>query len=184
MGQQPKRYSLTAEQREECARLRSVWDSYREVNPHATQKWLADASGLGVESRFSQFLNAIRPVDLEALLRICRVLDIKPEAISPRLAQLMGPIDPELLLPVSPKVRSLLCSTPEDEAVLSYLRRVRSMRRAAEDLIDTMKSVRALIAEFDAKCEREEHTDSGQAWELFNEISTQLEAAIYRATGE
>lgn len=83
------RRPLTPEEQEEARRLASFWTEYREKNPRATQSWLATASGLGTQGAVSQYLRGVIPLNLHALISMCRVIDADPYYVSPRL---MNPI--------------------------------------------------------------------------------------------
>lgn len=83
------RRSLSPEEQEEARRLAVFWNEYRDKNPGATQSWLAVASGLGTQGAVSQYLRGVIPLNLHALVSICRVIDADPYYISPRL---MDPI--------------------------------------------------------------------------------------------
>lgn len=83
------RRPLTPEEQEEARRLTSFWNEYREKNPGSTQSWLALAAGLGTQGAVSQYLRGVIPLNLHALVSICRVIDADPYFVSPRL---MNPI--------------------------------------------------------------------------------------------
>lgn len=84
-----KRRELSPEEQQDAARLRDAWALYKDNNPGVTQEWLGRESGLGSQSAVGQYLRAIVPLNLTALLSFCRVLRISPASISPRLAQLV-----------------------------------------------------------------------------------------------
>lgn len=79
------RRPLTPEEQGEADRLASFWKEFREKNPGATQAWLATASGLGTQGAVSQYLRGVIPLNLQALMSICRVIDADPYYVSPRL---------------------------------------------------------------------------------------------------
>jgi SOS-response transcriptional repressor LexA len=91
-----KRRELTAEEREEAERLAQAWEKYRAENKGATQAWLAAEAGLGTQGAVSQYLRGAIPLNVEALAAMCRVMQVDPNAISPRLMSivLMPPADP------------------------------------------------------------------------------------------
>ena len=97
-----KRRELTAEEQNEADRLKAAWSSYRAAHEGATQTWLAAESGLGTQGAVSQYLRGIIPLNLQALLALCRVLEVDPRVISPRLMEAVhqavdkidGPADP------------------------------------------------------------------------------------------
>jgi hypothetical protein len=79
------RRPLTPEEQEEARRLTSFWDDYRKANPGSTQAWLAGAAGLGTQGAVSQYLRGVIPLNLHALISICRAIDADPYFVSPRL---------------------------------------------------------------------------------------------------
>lgn len=83
------RRPLTLEEQEEAKRLASFWNEFRDKNPGSTQSWLATASGLGTQGAVSQYLRGVIPLNLHALVSICRVIDADPYFVSPRL---MNPV--------------------------------------------------------------------------------------------
>jgi len=84
-----KRRDLTAEELGEAERLKAAWESYRAANDGATQTWLAAEAGLGTQGAVSQYLRGVIPLNLQALLAICKVIDAQPEVISPRLMKVL-----------------------------------------------------------------------------------------------
>lgn len=87
-----KRRELTAEEHDEAERLKAAWQSYRAENAGATQTWLAAESGLGTQGAVSQYLRGTIPLNLQALLAICKVINVPPEVISPRLMKIVRQI--------------------------------------------------------------------------------------------
>jgi phage repressor protein C with HTH and peptisase S24 domain len=79
------RRDLTPEELLEAGRLRAAWTLYKANNPGATQTWFAAESGLGTQGAVSQYMRGIIPLNLEALLAMCKVIGVKPSEISPRL---------------------------------------------------------------------------------------------------
>lgn len=90
-----KRRELNQEEKDDAARLREAWESYKDKNPGVTQEWLGRESGLGSQGAVGQYLRAVIPLNLSALLSFCRVLRKQPESISPRLAALVLQSDSE-----------------------------------------------------------------------------------------
>lgn len=78
---------LTAEEEREAARLMAAWHEYKTANVGATQAWLGAASGLGSQGAVGQYLRGIIPLNVKALLAICRQIGIDPKIISPRLTK-------------------------------------------------------------------------------------------------
>lgn len=80
-----KRRDLTAQEKDDAQRLTEAWEAYKAAHPGASQEWLGNEAGIGGQSAVSQYLLAKIPLNLEALLRLCRVIQVAPNAISPRL---------------------------------------------------------------------------------------------------
>lgn len=97
-----KRRELTGEEKREAELLRDTWTAYKLRNPGVTQEWLARESGLGSQSAIGQYLRAVIPLNLPALLSFCRVLKVDPESISPRLAKMMAPVGVAVGTPIIP----------------------------------------------------------------------------------
>lgn len=85
-----KRRELTTEEREEAQRLSNAWERFRVENRGATQAWLAAESGLGTQGAVFQYLRARIPLNLTALLAICRVIGADAKTISPRLTDMIS----------------------------------------------------------------------------------------------
>jgi len=96
------RRTLTAEEKGESARLTDFWIEFQEQNPGATQSWLASASGLGTQGAVSQYLRGVIPLNLHALLSICRVIQADPYYVSPRLMKSLTDV-PEITRADPPK---------------------------------------------------------------------------------
>ncbi|MFS2113317.1 helix-turn-helix transcriptional regulator [Herbaspirillum frisingense] len=79
------RRALTPEEELEAGRLRTAWTLYKASNPGATQTWFAAESGLGTQGVVSQYMRGIIPLNLPALLALCKVIGADPKVISPRL---------------------------------------------------------------------------------------------------
>jgi len=108
------RRPLTPEEQEEAKRLASFWNEFREKNPGSTQSWLASASGLGTQGAVSQYLRGVIPLNLHALVSICRVIHADPFFVSPRL-----------MTPVTKATNKVIALQPQqvEEAYAPYLPR-------------------------------------------------------------
>lgn len=84
-----KRRELTAEEQGEAERLKAAWESYRAAHDGATQTWLAAEAGLGTQGAVSQYLRGVIPLNLQALLAICKVIEADARVISPRLMEVV-----------------------------------------------------------------------------------------------
>lgn len=80
-----KRRELTSEEKDEAQRLNAAWLDFKAKNAGATQTWLAAEAGLGTQGAVGQYLRGVIPLNLQALLAICRVIGKEPREISPRL---------------------------------------------------------------------------------------------------
>lgn len=89
MENKSPRRKLTEEERQEAERLNAAWLTYKAQNKGATQTWLAAESGLGTQGAVGQYLRGVIPLNVEALVAICRVIAVDPKTISPRL---LGPL--------------------------------------------------------------------------------------------
>lgn len=85
-----KRRELTEEEREEAQRLSDAWDDFKANNKGSSQAWLGAESGLGTQGAVFQYVRGVIPLNLTALLAICRVLELDPKQISPRLAGMLN----------------------------------------------------------------------------------------------
>lgn len=81
-----KRRELTEEEQGEAAKLSAAWNQYKADNAGATQTWLGAETGIGSQSAVGQYLRGTVPLNIEALMAICRVIGADPQVISPRLA--------------------------------------------------------------------------------------------------
>lgn len=101
MEKTSKRRELTQRENEDAARLRNAWEAYKARN-EGTQEWLGRETGIGSQGVIGQYLRGVIPLNLNALLNFCRVLDVPPETISPTLAALMPPKDMAIGTPIIP----------------------------------------------------------------------------------
>lgn len=82
-----KRRPLTAEEKADADRLNAAWLAYKSEHKGATQTWLAAETGLGTQGAVGQYLRAVIPLNLDALLAFSKVLKVAPETISKTLAR-------------------------------------------------------------------------------------------------
>lgn len=80
-----RRRELTPEEVADAKRLKAAWLAYKDANPGANQTWLAAESGLGTQGAVGQYLRGKIPLNMPALLAMCRVMQLNPSDISPRL---------------------------------------------------------------------------------------------------
>jgi phage repressor protein C with HTH and peptisase S24 domain len=77
---------LTEEQLEEAARLKAAFQRAKERDPKITQEWLAEQCGWKTQAAVSQYLNGKIPLNIDALSKFAKALDVSPSYISTRLA--------------------------------------------------------------------------------------------------
>lgn len=85
-----KRRELTEEEKLEAARLANAWGAYKRDHAGATQTWLGAEAGIGSQGAVGQYLRGVIPLNLKALVGICRALGVAPRSISSRLSNLVG----------------------------------------------------------------------------------------------
>lgn len=81
-----KRRPLNAEEQADAERLAAAWRAYKNAHKGVTQAWLASVTGLGTQGAIGQYLQSVIPLNLTALVSICKILDVAPSAISPKLS--------------------------------------------------------------------------------------------------
>jgi SOS-response transcriptional repressor LexA len=85
--------TLSPHQLADAKRLKAAWKAYqdarREVGERPTQEWLAAETGLGTQGVIWQYLNGNIPLNLKALLKICKAIGSRPSDISPTLTESM-----------------------------------------------------------------------------------------------
>ncbi len=77
---------LSPEQKQDAARLLASWESYKAANPGASQEKFAAECGWKTQGSFNQYLHGKIPLNLNALLKMSRVLGVDASTISPTLA--------------------------------------------------------------------------------------------------
>lgn len=89
MAHMKTRRDLTTEEQAEAQRLYAAWRVFKSENAGATQEWLAAASGLGTQGAVGQYLRGVIPLNIVALIAICRVINADPKTVSPRLTEIV-----------------------------------------------------------------------------------------------
>jgi transcriptional regulator with XRE-family HTH domain len=82
-----RRRKLTSDELADAARLRNAWEVKKRTG--MTQEAVSAKCGWESQSAFSQYLNGVIPLNLEAALRIARALDVGIADLSPRFAALL-----------------------------------------------------------------------------------------------
>lgn len=85
----PKRRELDRNELADAERLREAWEKAKPVLG-LSQEQVAFQCGWKTQGAFSQYLLGRVPLNLDALLKISRVLQADPRKISPRLTKLLG----------------------------------------------------------------------------------------------
>lgn len=88
-----KRRELTTEEKAEAQRLYAAWESFKGRNKGSTQVWLGAESKLGTQGAVGQYLRGVIPLNIVALVAMCRVIGADPHVISPRLTETVTGID-------------------------------------------------------------------------------------------
>ena len=88
--------NLTTDQIMAAEQLRFIWNAKKKVL-HLTQEKLAQLCGWSAQSSFNDYLQSRVPLNIEAILRISKVLQIHPTEIMPALVDLLPPTDTTIL---------------------------------------------------------------------------------------
>lgn len=80
---------LTTEQKADAERLYTAFRAAQVENPDTTQESLAHEAGWKTQGAVSQYLLGKIPLNIEALLKFAKALNVAPDTISPSLAQLL-----------------------------------------------------------------------------------------------
>lgn len=85
------RRDLTAAEKADAKRLRAAWESVKE-SLGLNQEQAAFQCGWKTQGAFSQYVNGKVPLNLEALLKIAKVIKADPMKISPRLTRTLSSV--------------------------------------------------------------------------------------------
>lgn len=130
-----KRRELTDEERAEAQRLSDAWDAFKVNNRGSSQAWLAAESGLGTQGAVFQYLRGVIPLNLTALLSICRVLGLSPKQISPRLAGMLNVVQLRLVEGRSDMPSLTEAKTAREQLLLMAYRSGSEADRTAMDVL-------------------------------------------------
>lgn len=86
---------LTDAERESVARLRRLWDRKR-LLLGLTQEKVALACGWSTQGAFAHYLTGKNPLNIDAVFRLARVLEVDPREIMPELHELLVEFFPEI----------------------------------------------------------------------------------------
>lgn len=127
-----KRRELTAAELEAAKALQQIWNTKKD-ELHLTQGKVAQFCGWSNESAFGAYLHARVPLNVEAVLRLSKILRVHPTEIMPEIAD---------LLPTDNPVEEPLVFEKEDLELLRVMNRVtakqkndarRTLEKYAED---------------------------------------------------
>jgi transcriptional regulator with XRE-family HTH domain len=117
---------LTPQELDAAKRLENLWNQ-RKHELGLTQEKVAHLCGWGTQGAFSQYLRGRIPLNLDAVLKIAKVIQVEPESIMPEIADLLssntGSLDDDPAFQLASAIRSL----PEKE------------RLALETLVDSLQ---------------------------------------------
>ncbi|MFX5660712.1 helix-turn-helix transcriptional regulator, partial [Acinetobacter baumannii] len=77
--------NISAEQLEDAARLRAIFEGRKREDRSWTQERLAQECGWKTQSAAQQYLNGLVPLNLDALIKFSLALDVPVTDISPSL---------------------------------------------------------------------------------------------------
>ncbi len=130
-----KRRDLTPSELENLARFKFIWDNKKKALG-LTQATAGVLCGWNGQSAFSQYLGGIVPLNVEAVLRLAKVLKIHPAEIMPNINELLPDgygdaaaasyVDAEALA-----LANLILSLPSDQRA--------ALRQLTETLNDKVK---------------------------------------------
>jgi transcriptional regulator with XRE-family HTH domain len=117
-----KRRELTPEEQRAAERLRKIWER-KKRNLNLTQESAAIACGWeSGQSAMSQYLGGFVPLNVEAVLKLAKVLQVHPTEIMPEVADLLPPL-PESESATGPELNAetlefaVMLGTDPDEQV-------------------------------------------------------------------
>ena len=83
-----KRRALTEQELLYLERFRAIWTEKKQALK-LTQEMAGHACGWNGQSAFSQYLGGIVPLNIEAVLRLAKVLEVHPAEIMPEIIELL-----------------------------------------------------------------------------------------------
>lgn len=86
---------LTESERECAMRLRQIWERKR-LALDLTQEKVAYACGWSTQGAFGHYLQGKNPLNIDAVFRLARVLEVDPREIMPGLHEILIEFFPEL----------------------------------------------------------------------------------------
>ena len=123
------RRELTASELDAAKKLQQIWSAKKD-GLHLTQGKVAQICGWSNESAFGAYLHARVPLNIDAVLRLSKILKIHPTEIMPEIADLLPSNNPET--DVEPVVYS-----KEDLDLLRVMNRVTAKQK--NDAIRTLE---------------------------------------------
>ena len=83
-----KRRALTEQELLYLERFRAIWNEKKQAL-NLTQEMVGHACGWNGQSAFSQYMGGIVPLNIEAVLRLAKVLQVHPADIMPDISELL-----------------------------------------------------------------------------------------------
>lgn len=93
--QMVRKRELTASEQDSADRLRKIWERKRLVLG-LTQEKVAHACGWTTQGAFGHYLQGKNPLNMEAVFRLARVLEVDPREIMPDLQDVLQEFFPEI----------------------------------------------------------------------------------------
>ncbi len=90
-----RKRELTASEQDSADRLRQIWERKR-LMLGLTQEKVAHACGWTTQGAFGHYLQGKNPLNMEAVFRLARVLEVDPREIMPGLQAIIQEFFPEL----------------------------------------------------------------------------------------
>ncbi|MEN2673400.1 helix-turn-helix transcriptional regulator [Herbaspirillum huttiense] len=101
--------NISAEQLEDAARLRAIFEGRKREDRSWTQERLAQECGWKTQSAAQQYLNGLVPLNLDALIKFSLALDVPVTDISPSLGAKILAVrtSPSLAISISPQAQAV-----------------------------------------------------------------------------
>ena len=93
MTTKKQRRPLTSEEKEDAARLKRIWETYKAHNPEATQEWLAEQCGW-TQGAVQQYLQGRIPLNAIAAMKFAEALNVPLNQVNPRFSALFSRVVP------------------------------------------------------------------------------------------
>ena len=127
--QMVRKRELTASEQDSVDRLRKIWER-KKLLLGLTQEKVAHACGWSTQGAFGHYLQGKNPLNIDAVFRLARVLEVDPREIMPELHEMLVSFFPKIgmmdrSLPLSDEVirvaLAIQALPPKDRASLSKI---------------------------------------------------------------